>query len=254
MSEPEADRSDPMQSSRDRQIEWLIDRLRIAELASRRRSEAMAVAGHDLRQPLHIIARTFGKLEASMSGVVDQVWIDAAKAEIGRLSRGLSDLAIASMSGDDAAGDSRVQSYPIDRLLADIGRAWTLVAEEKGIRLSILPCSARVSTDPSILATVVGNLVGNAIKYTSRGGVVVGCRRRRGVVSLEVVDSGPGIESCDRERIFAPFAQLDEASDGFGLGLTLVRSLCGKLGHRLEMTSEPGRGTRFSLILPESTP
>jgi CheY-like chemotaxis protein len=113
-----------------------------------------------------------------------------------------------------------------------------------------------VVTDPSLLERIVGNLVANAIRYTNRGGVLVGARRRGERVAIDVVDTGVGIAREDRARGFEVFLQVrserttSPAHRGMGLGLAIVRRFAALLGHTIELESEPGFGSRFRVLLP----
>jgi two-component system, sensor histidine kinase len=123
----------------------------------------------------------------------------------------------------------------------------------------VVPCSATVESDPAYLRRILQNLIGNAIRYTATGRVLVGARRRGGVVRLEVWDTGPGIPEDAQNDIFKEFHRLNaraSASEGMGLGLAIVERACALLGHPLGLQSEVGRGTCFMLQLPlsESAP
>jgi len=104
---------------------------------------------------------------------------------------------------------------------------------------------------------VLQNLIGNALRYTDRGGVVVGCRRHGEAVRFEILDTGRGIAAADREIIFREFERLDTNSDsdpGAGLGLAIVDRVSRLLDHPVELSSEPGRGTRFTVRVPRAGP
>jgi CheY-like chemotaxis protein len=116
----------------------------------------------------------------------------------------------------------------------------------------VVPSSAWVRSDPILLERVLLNLVSNAIRYTSVGGVVVGCRRHGETVRVEVCDTGPGIPADQRQNIFGEFYRLAgrNTHGGLGLGLAIVDRLCGLLGHRIELASTVGKGSRFSITVP----
>jgi CheY-like chemotaxis protein len=131
------------------------------------------------------------------------------------------------------------------------------LAAAKGLRLTVVPCRAVVSTDPAYLRRILQNLIGNAVRYTDRGRVLVGVRRRGGMVRLEVRDTGPGIPEAEQDNIFKEFHRLNaraSASEGMGLGLAIVERACGLLGHPLGLVSEVGRGTCFMVQLPLAEP
>ncbi len=112
-----------------------------------------------------------------------------------------------------------------------------------------MPSSLVVRSDPGLLERIFDNLVSNAVRYTDEGRVLIGCRRRGGVVRLEVWDSGPGIPEANQSKIFDDFCQLDgsakERGAGLGLGLGLVRRLADLLNHKVRLRSAPGQGSVF---------
>ena len=117
-----------------------------------------------------------------------------------------------------------------------------------------MPCLSWVRSDPILLERILLNLVSNAVRYTARGGVVVGCRRRAGAVRIDVWDSGIGIPRDQQRNIFGEFYRLAGAerhgARGLGLGLAIVDRLCRLLDHPIELNSQPGRGSRFSVLVP----
>jgi CheY-like chemotaxis protein/anti-sigma regulatory factor (Ser/Thr protein kinase) len=105
-----------------------------------------------------------------------------------------------------------------------------------------------VESDPLLLRSILQNLIGNALRYTRQGGVLVGARPRGGEVEIQVWDTGPGFPEHERERLFRAWQRGPTAdSAGVGLGLSLVHRLSELLGHRLVVRSRPGRGSMFSV-------
>src|SRR5690606_27554926 len=127
-------------------------------------------------------------------------------------------------------------------------------AFEKGLRLHVRKSDAVAHSDPILVERILRNLIANAIRYTSAGGIVVACRMRQSKLSMEVWDTGMGISREERERIFDEFYQIGNpersSRKGLGLGLSIVRRLVRLLGTDIELTSEVGRGTRFRFELP----
>jgi CheY-like chemotaxis protein len=117
-----------------------------------------------------------------------------------------------------------------------------------------VPSNSWVRTDAILLERILLNLVSNAVRYTSRGGVVVGCRRRGDSVRIEVWDSGIGVAEGEHRSIFGEFYQVDaplpSQRAGLGLGLSIVDGLCRLLGHPIELASRPGKGSRFAVSVP----
>jgi CheY-like chemotaxis protein/anti-sigma regulatory factor (Ser/Thr protein kinase) len=145
---------------------------------------------------------------------------------------------------------------PVQPLLARICRELEAEAEAKGVDLVLAPTTAMVRSDPVLLERVMRNLIGNAVRYTERGWVLVGCRRRGHRFVLEVRDTGPGIAPELREAVFEEFYQAAnsnrDGTKGLGLGLPIVRRLTAILDHPLEMDSTPGEGTTFRVLAPRA--
>jgi len=224
--------------------------LETAERANASKSRFVAAASHDLLQPLSAAKLYLSSVESG----------DPATTEIlsktGRALQSVEQIldALLDISRLDS-GRAEVQVGPValDLLLRRLEEEMAPMARRKGIELRILPCRAVAESDPTYLRRVLQNLIANAIRYTARGRVVVGVRRRGGGLRAEVWDTGPGIPPDKRQAIFGEFTRLDAAaspSDGMGLGLAIVERACALLGHRLTLVSEVGRGSGFLIDLP----
>jgi signal transduction histidine kinase len=225
--------------------------LRATERVNRYRSRVMAVAAHDLKQPVNIVHMALDTLSQRLASEDDRQVLGYAASAIAKLNSELDALALASRLDQESL---RVDSFPIDRVLESTRDNWTLRAKRKGLRLKVRACNATVRTDETMLSTIIGNLVGNAIKYTDRGGVLVGCRRRGDALVIEVSDTGRGIEEDQLAAIFNSFHQLDGAAEGLGLGLAIVKRTAELLGYDLDVVSRPGRGSRFSVAIRPPSP
>jgi two-component system CheB/CheR fusion protein len=152
---------------------------------------------------------------------------------------------------------THVASFPIDDVLAKLCRELSYAAEAKKIVLRHVPCGLSVGSDPRLLAQMVRNLLSNALKYTKTGKILVGCRRRKGKLIVEVWDSGIGIANNEIEAIFDEYHQVGnearERSLGLGLGLSIVRRLGQLLDHRVRVRSKLGRGSVFTIEVPISS-
>jgi CheY-like chemotaxis protein len=148
----------------------------------------------------------------------------------------------------------QVQAFAIGPLLARLAAELGPRAEAKGLRLVVHPCTRVVRGDPVLTERIIRNLLDNAVRYTERGRVVVGCRRRGPSLSVEVWDTGPGILAEEQVRVFEEFHQLGnperDRTKGLGLGLAIVRRLAGLMAMPLELRSAPGRGSVFRLVVP----
>jgi CheY-like chemotaxis protein len=130
---------------------------------------------------------------------------------------------------------------------------FTPLAQEKGLKLQFVPCSLGIQSDRRLLRRLLQNLVSNAIKYTPEGRVLVGCRRRRRRLRIDVYDTGLGIPASKRRAIFQEFHRLDRGAKvarGLGLGLSIVERIARVLDHKIAVTSAVGQGSHFSVELP----
>ena len=220
--------------------------LQDAERTSRYRSRLMAVMGHDLKQPVNVINMCLSLLEPQLGGDEDKETLAYARSAIDTLSGELDALAQASRLDQESV---RIAKVPVQRVFDNIRDNWSLRARSKGLELKIMKSDAVIETDEKLLGTIVGNLVGNAIKYTEAGGVLVGLRRRGDGYRIEVWDTGAGIPEGQREKIFDAFNQLDSQSDGLGLGLAIVRRTADLLGCEIRVESRVRRGSCFSVAL-----
>jgi two-component system CheB/CheR fusion protein len=128
---------------------------------------------------------------------------------------------------------------------------------EKGLSLRVVPSTAIVRSDPTLLENIIRNLLANAIRYTDEGRVLLGCRRRGDRLRIEVRDTGIGIPETHIERIFEEFYQLDnparDRNKGLGLGLAVVQRTARLLGHAVEVQSCPDQGSVFAVEVPLGT-
>jgi signal transduction histidine kinase len=234
----------------ERKVDERTQQLQQANFA---KSRFLAAASHDLRQPLHALGLFVGQLRAAPgsdehSSIVAR--IDAAVAAMNDLFGALLDIS----KLDAGVLTPDVTDFPLQRLLGRLEATFADAAREKGLRLRMVTSDAWVRSDPILFERILLNLVSNAVRYTARGGVVVGCRRRGDRVSLEVWDTGIGIPPDQQGRIFGEFYRLGgvggDRSAGLGLGLAIVDRLCNLLSHPLELVSHPGKGSRFAVSLP----
>jgi len=213
------------------------------------RSRLMAVAGHDLRQPLQVVSMVLDRVQLQVTDPALRGRVELAQKSIDTLSEGLDSLAKASRLDDDL-GEPRRERFPVREMFQAVLETWSPQAEEKGLDLRVVGCSMLVESDRGMLTSIVSNLVGNAIKYTDKGAVLLGCRRRGNKLAIEVVDTGIGMTPAWLDHAFEPFRQLDRTKDGLGLGLTIVRRTADLLGHAVRVDSVLGKGSRFAVEVP----
>jgi len=225
-----------------------------AEAANRAKSQFLAAASHDLRQPLHAMGLYSAALSAKardpeMKPLAASIHasVEALEALFGQLLD-LSRLDAGAMQPERGA-------IPLGPLFARLAADFAPQAATRGLALRVVPTQWSVDSDPVLLERILRNLLANALRYTRSGGVVLGTRRSGATLRIDVVDTGIGIGPSDRERIFDEFVQVGtgarhDAGRGMGLGLSIVRRLCALLDHPLALASNPGRGSRFSVTLP----
>jgi signal transduction histidine kinase/CheY-like chemotaxis protein len=223
-----------------------------AERANAAKTRFLASASHDLRQPMHAIGLLVGVLrerlhDPGLQGLADKTHQAVQSME------GLFGSLLDVSKLDAGAVQPQSRPFALQDLLHRVANAYAPLAEAKSLRLRARPSRLVVHTDPALLERMVGNLVTNAIRYTTQGGVLVACRRRRSGWVLQVIDSGCGIAADHLDLIFEEFVRLDGAharDQGLGLGLAIVRRTAGLLGLAISVRSRPGHGSVFELSLP----
>jgi signal transduction histidine kinase/ActR/RegA family two-component response regulator len=226
-----------------------------AERANAGKTEFLAAATHDLMQPLNV-ARLFidaiaeRPQEPETAHMLERVSGSLASAEA--LLRTLVEMSRL----DAGALRANVCDVELDPLLRHLASEYGLAAEERGLRLRVIPCEAVIRTDSALLERVLRNLISNALRYTEHGGVLVGARRRDDRLHLEVWDTGPGIPARHLHDIFVEFRRLaDRNTDadrvpGMGLGLAIVDRIVPLIGATIDVRSREGRGSVFSVGIP----
>jgi len=236
-----------------RDVQQLRITLQRARQSNTARCQLLAGASHDLRQSLQaqrfflaalagspldpqqrqllVRARTAVKTTTDMLNTV----LDLSRIELGALQPTL-------------------QVFALQPLLDKLEMELAPLANGKGLSYRTRDTELLSLSDPTLLELILRNLIGNAIRYTIRGGVLVACRRRHGYLQIEVIDTGIGIAPQHQQQIFRDFHQLDHATrnnhDGLGLGLAIVARLARLLGHPLTLVSREGHGSTFRVHLP----
>jgi two-component system, chemotaxis family, CheB/CheR fusion protein len=228
-----------------------------AERANAAKSRFLAAASHDLRQPLQTLHLLQGLLAKVVEGEAAQKLIARFDQTLTGMSSMLNTLLDINQIDSGSVRVEKV-TFPIGDLFDVLRDEFACHADDQKVSLHVMPCSLSVRSDPRLLEQMIRNLLSNALKYTKRGKVLLGCRRRNGKLSIEVCDTGPGIPEEELHAIFEEYRQLDNAarerSQGLGLGLSIVKGLGNLLEHRVYVRSQPGSGSVFGieLELPES--
>ncbi|HEY4140190.1 MAG TPA: hybrid sensor histidine kinase/response regulator [Pseudolabrys sp.] len=227
-----------------------------AEEANKAKSRFLAAASHDLRQPVHALEMFVGALRLQNMAPESSQLVGQIQNSVDSLE-GLFNSILDVSRLDAGLVEVRARSFAIAPLIERICADERAAAAGRDIELRLVPCSAIVRTDPVLLERVLRNLVSNAVRHTERGRVLVGCRPRGRRLSIEVKDTGPGIVESERELIFQEFYQIAnperDRKQGLGLGLAIVRRLCGVLKTPLSFDTAPGKGSTFRVSVPVTT-
>ncbi len=221
-----------------------------ADRANAAKSRFLAAASHDLRQPLQTLALLQGLLAKTVQGPKAQQLVQRVDDTLGAMSGMLNTLLDINQI-EAGTVRAKVSTFPVGDLLERLRNEFVYHAEAKKLSLRLVPCSLSIASDPRLLEQILRNLISNAIKYTEKGKIVIGCRRRADTLSIEVWDNGVGIDSADIDSIFEEYHQVDNAarerSRGLGLGLSIVKRLGDLLGHAVLVRSVLGKGSVFSV-------
>lgn len=226
----------------------------VAERADRSKTRFLAQAGHDLMQPLNAARLTLSALEdvqttAEGRGLVRKV--ERGLVSIEGLLRTLLDISRL----DSGVMVPNIAAVALGEILADLAADFAPVAARRGLRLDVVPTGLHVATDATMLTRILQNLIGNALRYTERGRVLVGVRRIGGDrLRIDVLDTGQGVPEDQHRAIFEEFHRGRTAAPdgeiGLGLGLSIVQRLAEALEHPIRLRSTVGRGSVFSVEVP----
>jgi signal transduction histidine kinase/CheY-like chemotaxis protein len=224
----------------------------LADEANVAKSRFLASASHDLRQPVHALSLFVSALRAhpmdsEARGLLDH--IDGSVHALGGLFGGLLDISRL----DAGVVDVNRAAFAIRPLIERVCRDYEGQARSKGLELRVRPTGAVAYSDPMLCERIVRNIVANAVAYTDRGKILVGCRRGPDL-RVQVWDTGHGMSEREQPLVFQEFYQVGnperDRTRGVGLGLAIVKRLTTLLNHRLELRSQPGRGSCFTLHVP----
>jgi two-component system CheB/CheR fusion protein len=233
---------------------------RQAERANAAKSRFLAAASHDLRQPL----QTLSLVRSILAKKIKEKKIGEALNLVARLDE-TTDAMSGMLNGlldinqiEAGSVHAEIASFSIKELLERLRDEFIYHAQAKRLALRVVPCGLAIQSDPRLLEQMIRNLLSNALKYTNHGKVLLGCRRRKGKLCIEIWDTGIGIPNQDIQAIFEEYHQVDnvarERNRGLGLGLSIVQRLGSLMGHRVRVRSHPGKGSVFTIevMLPPS--
>jgi signal transduction histidine kinase len=226
-----------------------------AEAANLSKTRFLAAASHDILQPLNAARHYATSLAETARGAEAGEQADLAR-NVDASLEAVEDIlgALLDMSRLDAgATKPEITAFPIADVLRPLEIEFAPIAQGNALKLTFIASSLVVRSDRRMLRRLLQNLVSNAIKYTPRGRVLVGCRRRGGLCVIEVWDTGLGIPAAKHKTVFEEFQRLDQGvriARGLGLGLSIVERLARVLGHAITLRSKPGAGSMFSVTAP----
>ncbi|MDA7946778.1 MAG: hybrid sensor histidine kinase/response regulator [Hyphomicrobiaceae bacterium] len=228
-----------------------------ADDANLGKTRFLAAASHDILQPLNAARLyTTSLAERKKRGEEGRLIrnVDASLEAVEEILGTLLDISRL----DAGAMKPEISVFPVDDLLMQLKLEFEPMAKDKGLDFRVHTSSLSVMSDRRLLRRVLQNLISNAIKYTHRGRVILGCRRRSGNrLAVQICDTGPGIPKSKQRQIFKEFQRLNTNSDGthgLGLGLSIVERIGRVLDHDVQLESRNRRGSVFSVVLPVAEP
>jgi PAS domain S-box-containing protein len=219
-----------------------------AERADHTKSIFLAAASHDLRQPLQTLRLLHGALERPHPDGEAQTVIDSMGHSIDTMTSMLSSLLDINRLETGNLRPSK-SDFAVNELFNSAATDLLQPLEQKGLQWRVVPSDLAVRSDKRMLEEMIRNLLSNAIRYTDRGKILLGCRRAGDKIRIEIWDTGIGIPGDQLPHIFEEY-YCDVERGGFGLGLAIVRRLGDILDHRVDVRSTPGKGTGFSIEVP----
>ena len=227
-----------------------------AERANLCKSRFLAAASHDLRQPLQTLSLVRGILANKIRDKKNEeaLKLVAKLNETADALLGVLDMLLDVNRLEAGVAHPEKVDFPINDLLERLRIEFGYHAQAHGLLWHVAPCRLSIWSDPRILEQIIRSLLSNAVKYTDRGKILLGCRRRSDKLRIEVWDTGTGIPDEQLHTIVEEFRQLDnparEPNRGFGLGLSIVQRLGNLLGHSVDVRSRPGKGSIFAVEVP----
>lgn len=222
-----------------------------AEMADRAKSSFLAAASHDLRQPLQTLKFLQAALEPHHPGSEARDLVAGIGRSLDTMTSILSSLLDVNRLESGNLRPS-VSEFSLSEIFESLAGDFVAHVQEKGLRLRIVRSELIVRSDRRMLEEMIRNLLSNAVRYTDRGRILLGCRRAGDNVRIEVWDSGIGITEDQLPHIFHEYYRGTDSPErgGFGLGLAIVKRLGKILDHGVEVRSIPGEGTRFFIEVP----
>ncbi|OEY67837.1 PAS domain-containing hybrid sensor histidine kinase/response regulator [Marinobacter sp. X15-166B] len=230
--------------------EQMLKATSIAEQANQSKTRFLASASHDLLQPLNAARLFTSALSVKAQDTDMQELVSHIDSSLGAAEEIISTLLDISKL-DAGALEPQITRFPVNDMFRSLATDFSAIAQDQRLHLTVVSCSAWIESDMQMLRRVLQNLLSNAIRYTDQGRVLLGCRRLKGALRIEVWDTGRGIPKDQLTHIFEEFRRLHQGdSKGLGLGLAIVDRISGMLGHAVSVNSHQGRGSVFGITVP----
>jgi len=232
---------------------------KVAEMANLAKSRFLAAASHDLRQPLQTLALVQGLLAKEVQSESARKLVKLMDQTSDSMSSMLNTLLDINQI-DAGIVRPEIVRFPVNDILEHVREEFSYLAQAQGLIFHVVPCGLTLQSDPHMLEQMIRNLLANALKYTTTGKVLLGCRRHKNMLSIEIWDTGIGIPEDHVNLIFEEYYQLDnparERGRGLGLGLSIVQRLSKLLGYPVRVKSRQGAGSAFiiDVIQPATEP
>ncbi|MGN6287340.1 MAG: PAS domain-containing hybrid sensor histidine kinase/response regulator [Afipia sp.] len=224
----------------------------LAEEANISKTRFLAAASHDILQPLNAARLYVTSLVERQNGGENARLVDNIDDSLEAIEEILG--ALLDISRLDAgAMTPSISSFRMSDLMRSLEVEFAPIAREKKLDLTFVPCTLAVASDRVLLRRLLQNLISNAIKYTPKGKVLIGCRRSGTSLRISIYDTGLGIPFVKRGEIFKEFHRLDQGARiarGLGLGLSIVERIARVLGHGIAIDATGSGGSHFSVTMP----
>jgi len=216
------------------------------------KSRFLAAASHDLRQPLHAQGLYIAELKKNVTSIKAKNIVESLEKSTNAM-RIMFDTLLDISKLDAGVVKPDIQHFPVRKIFDELHLDFSGIALDKNLDFRVVESDSIVKSDPILLSRIIRNMVTNAIKYTNTGGILLGCRRKAGLLSIEIWDTGIGISPVEQQNIFQEYLQLNnterDRNKGLGLGLTIVKRLAKLLNHPITLKSTIQKGSVFSIAV-----
>ncbi len=225
----------------------------MAESSNAHKTQFLAIASHDILQPLNA-ANLYANALIEKEEIDPELKesLHHLRSAIGSAEIIISNLLEISKL-DSGALKSQPTPFSLNETLESLANQFKVQVSES-VEFHWVSTSLWTMSDPKYFRRILQNFLSNATKYTVTGKILLGCRRHKSNIYISVYDTGPGISEAHQKRIFDDFYRVASQIEGAGLGLSIASRFANLLGHKIELSSTPGKGSCFSLCVPLEQP